>query len=156
MAKYKVGQQVKIIGNHYDDGTQTVNQSNVGKIGTVEQNDFSNSYPYYIGFSDIGYNIFIESDLAPVVKSLETLEVGDVVLDRYKYEKTVLAVLPNLYALSWLNDPESFSNWWTLHELQKYYTLKDTTEPVTTELTPEAIAEKFGLPVDEIRIKENK
>ena len=156
MAKYKVGQRVKLIGNHYTDGTQVSNQSIVGKIGTVEQNDFSNSYPYLIRFSDSSCNSFIESDLAPFVKTLETLEVGDVVLDADKDERTVLVVLPNLYGLSYGSDPKSFANWYTLHELQEEYTLKDATEPVFTELTLKAIAEKFGLPVDEIRIKENK
>ena len=156
MAKYKVGQQVKVISDHNYDGMQTVNQSNVGKIGTVEQNNYSEDYPYEIKFSAIGWYVFIESDLAPVVKTLETLEVGDVVLNQDKLKRTVLAILPNLYGLSYLNDPKGFSSWHTLHELQEEYTLKDATEPVTTELTLEAIAEKFGLPVDEIRIKENK
>ena len=156
MAKYKVGQQVKIISDHNYNGTQTINQSAVGKIGTVEKNDYSRSYPYSISFNDSSSSIFFESDLAPVVKTLETLEVGDVVLDEDKDERTVLVVLPNLYGLSYGNDPKGFSSWHTLHELQEEYTLKDTTEPVVTELTLEAIAEKFGLPVDEIRIKENK
>jgi len=85
----------------------------------------------------------------------DTLKWKDVVVDTPGGERMVLGVLNDVVFLSWDNDfDEVSSNPYTKKELQKYgYTIKQAT-PEKLELTLDRVAEKFGVDVANIKIKE--
>lgn len=46
--KYKVGDRVKIIGNHCSNGSEAHGQPFLGLYGTVERVRKSSGYPYHV------------------------------------------------------------------------------------------------------------
>ena len=91
--KYKVGQRVRIIGNHYSSGEPSSFQGMVGQDGEVVSVDQDSKYPYVVRAGDYKCCRLVESDLEPVEdhpatdtnvatkKTLDNLEVGDVVMN---------------------------------------------------------------------------
>lgn len=109
-------------------------------------------YPIFKTKNGVGF-AFSWNDLEPLEKTFETLEVGDVVLDGDMDEHTVLAVCGKIIALSNWDNQNEFGDWYTKEEFEEYnYSIKHPSEDVT-ELSMDAIAEKFNLPVEQIRIK---
>jgi len=90
--KYKVGQKVRIIGNHDINGDELYYQSMIGEVDTIERVDEQSRYPYYL-FNQ--YTNFLESDLEPVEepKTLDNLQPGDELYNDGN-RITVLAKIP--------------------------------------------------------------
>lgn len=86
-------------------------------------------------------------------KTLYNLEAGDVVKDKNGDTRKIIDVLPHSLLISQNFYNDYASGWYTPKELEDFgYTVQPTTP--TTELTREQIAEKFGVPVEQLRIKE--
>jgi hypothetical protein len=76
--KYKVGDKVRIIGNHMDNGKEYYNQSMVGKTGTISEVAESSDFPYCVRCGSDS-DVFLESDLEPIEepKTFDNLQPGD-------------------------------------------------------------------------------
>lgn len=88
---------------------------------------------------------------------LSSLHVGDSVWNKYGVERKVLGKVGDLISVSTKDDLEAHHKWYTVHELNKFeYTLEapevDDDDEVET-LTMDEIAEKFGIPVENLRIE---
>jgi hypothetical protein len=78
-----------------------------------------------------------------IEKTLDNLEVGDVVENKFIGERTVLVVLPGLYALSGTSSKEEFGAWAAPYNLKKQnYTIKgQAPKPEPKEMTMKELAE---------------
>lgn len=77
--KYKVGDKVRI---KKDANISLDGINNRGKVATITYCEYQNSrWGKYSYSTDIGYGGVWESELEPVTKTLDNLEVGDVVVD---------------------------------------------------------------------------
>ena len=154
--KFKKGDKVKVSDViHYYDGKIYWNQSNAGKIGTIKIiNEEGLSLPYSVEFEDGNSEPFIESDLTlvtPLIKTLDNLEVGDVVMHS-SATRTVLAVLGSIVFLSDCQFEKRLAFIYSTEDLRvKEYKVKQPT--ITTALTRQQIADKFGISVDDLIIK---
>ena len=93
------------------------------------------------------------SDLLPLKKTLQDIEIGDVVVDRDGNEFAALEVFTQLCMLSYSDNHDSVGAIRTFKELESNgYTIKDQ-ESEIKELTMDEIAEKFDIPVDRLKIK---
>ena len=83
-------------------------------------------------YLDYCLDCFTESDLEEIEKTLNNLEIGDVVVDRYGDKRTILSVLPSapdnsIYLLSQCGYPEKVYAVFTAHELEKRgFTVENT------------------------------
>ena len=66
-----------------------------------------------------------EEDLQFLTKTLDNLEVGDVLVDKDGYEKMILGICGRVYFLSIARDFEEANTYpMTIQEIKKFYTLK--------------------------------
>lgn len=88
-------------------------------------------------------------------KTLENLEVGDILVDWSGYKSMVLAICGKVYCLSMDDDFKSARDWYTISELENYlYSIYQEPEPPKVqELTVEEISEKLGY---EVKVVKNK
>lgn len=97
---------------------------------------------------------FGAEDLLPYEKTLENLEVGDI-LTCGSAKKMVLGVCGKVYCVSEYDDYEASDNWYTVQEIEqngwKLYT--EPKAPTVQELTVEQISEKLGY---EVKVVKNK
>lgn len=109
-------------------------------------------------FSRVGHTdrmYFFWRNLEPLTKTLDNLEVGDVLENEHGFERKVLAALPGAYLLSHHDKIESAYDWYTPYNLKEAgYILKNQPQDYTIELSLQEVADKFGIPVDKLRIKE--
>lgn len=149
--KIKVGQILKVknpepCGNYRDANGKFIKITEVGSF-----------YSYDI--LDENLNIisgccycFKDEDLEPIKKTLDNLEVGDVI-ENDGYERKIVDVLPNSYVIGSNDDNEVVVGILSKKIIKELgYTVKQ--EEKVTELTLEQVADKFDIPVDELRIKE--
>lgn len=148
--KYKVGDKVKSLIEN--DGITK------GKLYEI-----TSIYPSIIGdgeciefIDDLGeLRGFYPGDYEPYEKSLDNLEVGDVIYDSVGDPRTVLAVCGKLIAISSTGNPEKMAWWDTVEYLKQCgYHLKE--EPKEVELTMDEIADKFNVDVKKLKIKKEK
>lgn len=86
-------------------------------------------------------------------KTMDNLEIGDILVSPYDSQIKVLEVLTNTVLLSQSADHEETDEWLTVTELKNSgYRLKSDTP---TELTMDEIANKFGLDVNNLKIKKD-
>lgn len=149
MNKFKVGDRVKITKEQHS--TCNLQKGDVGVIADIN----TNNAPYVYRVKGLkNWACMGEDDMQLRNKSLDNLEVGDVLVDCARYERTVLAIVGKLVALSQGNRPETHYEWYTVAELKETsYKLKDSEEEIT-ELTLEEVAELKGIPVEKLRIKD--
>lgn len=87
----------------------------------------------------------------PVLPTLETLDVGDEVVDSKGYERRILMAQGEgeyrCYMLSSRYNKRTTGTFYTAHELKE----QDQEQP--RELTIDEIAEKFGMKAEDVRIK---
>lgn len=160
--KYKVGDKVmvkspltvnydgdKLYGDHYK-------RSYEGRVYEIE--DITH------GFYVINKNYFTDEMLEPAVKTLDNLEVGDVLKHDGNYVK-VQGITGNIVFISrsspYTDEADSFTKaafedsfmFSSINELKrKGYKVKQPVEE-KLELTLKEIAEKFGKDVKDIKIK---
>lgn len=153
MSKFKKGDKVVALEDH---SGYTLTK---GKTYVVDSLDYDGD-PRVI--NDEGYKVGVFSfyfELAPKrkynkrkkvsmkVKTLDNLEVGDVLVLNGRFERTVLAVVRSLIALSVAGDPTDYLGWYTVTQLNKNgHKLKAQPEQ-PKELTLKEIEEKLGYSV---------
>jgi hypothetical protein len=96
-------------------------------------------------------------NLRIIEKSLETLEVDDILVDMEGDERKVLMVSPdfNCVLLSEFSNFHDTSCWETISSLKsRGYKLKNSPSEPMHELTLEEVAKLAGVPVERLRIKE--
>jgi hypothetical protein len=129
-----------------------------GKRYLVERNgvQFAGTYDGDMVISDTNgtrhYNL--NFTVIRELTGLEAMKVGDVIVDKYDQEAKILAITNNHTAFlrSEIDEFDSVGNWYTFTEAESWgWYLKNQQE---TELTKEQIANKFNIPVDQLRIKE--
>lgn len=141
--KFKIGDRVKVIYK---------GDVNYGKIGTITEKgycyDWRVDFDNYDGLND-------ENDLELVPKTLDNLEVGDILTTEVGNKRKVLGICGEVVFLSYPNEPEIFKEGLTLKEIKDFaYKLKEDSEIV--ELSMDEIASKLGIPVEKLKIKEEK
>lgn len=137
--KYKKGDIVQITVGAYEGTVAKVIKEE--KFGALVET--TAGIRYYVAYSD----------LAPRELSWDTLFAGDVLQSRRGEYIIVLGILGELVFLSNFSNKEYAGGIYTKKELQDAgYTIKGTTKE-TLELSLEEVAEKFGVPVEQIKIK---
>lgn len=102
------------------------------------------------------FNCFDDEDLVPYQTeiTLETLQKGNVVIDGNGYEYAVILRIEDNILLSSDDNHQHAGYWYTIVELKDdEYTTKPV-EPEKTEVTLEEIADKMGIPLENLRIKD--
>lgn len=134
---YKIGQKVRVKDKFWEllnpTGLYTGREKRnlVGKVlevGSIDSNGDIITKQGTIEDVDTHWT-WHPSWLEPVEKTLDDLEVGDVVC-RNGRERKVLAKIENVYALSSWNNFEDMGTWWALKEIKEFFTLK---QPENTE-----------------------
>ena len=120
--KYKVGDKVRCMSDDFTYLTK-------GKIYTVT--DIDNSNNNIDIFDDEGdIDTYSFRYFEPVTKTLDNLEVGDILVDKYNNETEVLAVYGKVYCLSNWDNFGGDVLWYTLESIKKYgWKLKEELEP---------------------------
>lgn len=134
--KIKEGNRVRVITctEGYED--------HEGEIGIVISSNSINEYPVCL---DNGGGC-IASEVELVMKTLDYLEVGDVLLDRDEDEQTVLAVCDKVVCLSMCNKPSVFDHWYTVNELKvEHLTITGVETEEAAELTVKEVAKRLGI-----------
>lgn len=159
MTKFKEGDRVQI--NGYKGWKKVYN----GKVGIVLDDD---SNVPHVAISGVVESVpkFFEDKLTKVEPSIDTLCVGDVIEEKDGMKRKVLAMQGDLCGLSNFNGHKEYFGWCTKHQLkEKEYTFSHHEDGLVeqeveadekTELTLKEVAEKFGVDVDALRIKDNE
>lgn len=88
-------------------------------------------------------------------RSIEDVQEGDIVASKDKDERKVLGVCGECVFLSMGHTHTSYSFAISKHDLKETkYTIKQDTPPTLTEVTLQEVADKMGIPVEQLRIKE--
>lgn len=141
--KYKIGNTDCDIFKNKDRVT-LVHKFNNGCVIVVDDENFDYARPVHL-------------DLQPIEKTLDNLEVGDVLVDNYGAERTVIDVLPHSYLLSSVFNPDTIGDWYTPRDLKKDgYTIKNATPKELTELTVAEVEKKLNIPEGKLRIKKDE
>ena len=139
MAKFKIGDQVRVIKEH--------DYFEIGEILTVDEDDFP---PRCISEKTGKRWAVSENKLELVEKTLDTLEVGDVLVDKDGSECQVLGVCGRVIFLSLFNDFDMAGDYYTKEELKsRGYKLKQPDQPQTPkQMTHAEIEEALGYRVE--------
>lgn len=117
-----------------------------------------------IGIGYRGYIIDIDSrcydwseEMLEPLTGLEAMEVGDIIVDEDGDEAKVLEVGETSFLKSYWDDYERTTIWYSFEEAEeKGWKLKGEEDKTgLTELTLKEVAEKFEIPIDKLRIKED-
>jgi hypothetical protein len=89
-------------------------------------------------------------------KTLDNVEVGDVLIAENGNTRKVLGRCGDILFISELNkhDISQSDTWWTVSDIQKVFTVYQPEEKETVELTLQEVADKIGVDVSVLRIKE--
>lgn len=153
--KFKAGQKVKVVSN--PDPSIRPKRAMVGKVCEIKYIDESRRRLYAVWDENKSiYWWFGESDLQAINRTLDDLEVGDILVDDDGDETKVLGVLGEVIFRSRINEFGVFGIGYTVTELKdEGFKLKQEEQPEdTTELTLKEVADKFNIDVDKLRIKE--
>lgn len=121
--KYKVGDKLKVKEGCEDECTAYYNNRSDASYIMIRGIDSDGDYQYDI-YDQGGTFLsrcycFEDEHLLPFEKTLENLEVGDVLFNGISgFERKVLAVVGNIVALSERNGFEAMDSWWTTQELK--------------------------------------
>ena len=127
-----------------------------GKRYLIERNgvQFAGTYDGDMVISDINgtRNYNLNFTVIRELTGLEAVKVGDVIVNENGEEAKILAITNNHTAFlrSYSGRFGESFDWYTFTEATNWH-LKNQQE---TELTLEQIANKFNIPVDQLRIKE--
>lgn len=118
MSKFKAGDKVKVVASTFSESAEEKNL--IGKVCTVYRAWSPRLDKYYIYHKDKHkLSNFNESDLEPVEKTWDTLEVGDVIEDLNGSASRVLAVCGEAFLRSYRSDHDSAGGWYTIAEAKK-------------------------------------
>jgi hypothetical protein len=138
--KYKVGDKVRIIGNHDINGTRMIDQSMVGEVDTIEGVKEKSIYPYSL----VGqYTRLLESDLE-LVEEPKTLDNLQPSAELYNDDNriTIVAKIP-AYTVKYDGGHESEK---TVKELEKlgYVLAQDTIEIAGKTYSKQAVMQALS------------
>ena len=118
-----------------EDGTSFICQNK--KDGLSAENKLGYKYSWSLTDS-------IVTNLKPFNKTIRDVEIGDILI-RDGEEQMVLDVREKIIGLSEYYDFNSFCNFYTFEELERYgYKLKDEPEEEVEELTVEQVCKELG------------
>jgi hypothetical protein len=144
---FRVGDRVKCVQRGYR------REGQLGEvIGTCSAHP---DRPYRVRFEDGDSDIFSSTEIEYLVKTLATLQEGDIVLDGDDDQRTILGVIrPGLYVISkWDQDEQDrFGEVLTEKDMEGW-TIKDAT-PEVVEMTVADAAKKMGIDPSKLRIKD--
>jgi hypothetical protein len=138
--KFKAGDRVRVHSNRYEGIPATRG------AGTICRESSAYGGRWEINLDDgqqLGYRV---DEIELLEKTLDNLEVDDVLVNEDGNEKTILGVCGKVYLTSAYKNPNSAGSMYTVQELKDAgYTIKgQTAEPV--EMTVAEIAKKLGIP----------
>ncbi len=120
ITKFKVGDKVRVRNNITGCGDTCrggvyVNEKMAKIAGAIFTIEGVAKYWYDVAENDWGWN---DEMLEPAEKTLETLEVGDLVEDPEGNARKVLAVLGDCYMISCYPNHRMVSGWATVHQIK--------------------------------------
>lgn len=123
-----------------------------GKSVTIVRVDNSS---YDVNCDGNLFALLTDEMLESPVKTLDNLEVGDILIDENGNERTILATCEKVHFLSAYGNKGFAGRMYTALEIKEMNLTIKQEVPVeeVTELTLEEIAEKFGKDVTKIKIK---
>jgi len=143
--KIKVGDKVRAVKGKQNGCSELARSLDFDcRITTVHDSGFSINGCKHWYYEN---NFFLE--LLTEEKTLDTVDVGDVVVDENGNERTILDKSPNgtVLFLSWQNDPTRYYGGHTRQQLKALrYTVKQST-PEPKEMTLEEVSKALGYPV---------
>lgn len=151
MNKFKEGDRVVVLASNYASGSpHTPSQDTIGLHGVITNVDVNDECPYYVKFDNgRGGVSYVEKDLRLEELTMENVQKGDVLLNSCCNEEvTVIERIGDLVFLSEENRPEVSECY--VHVKQ----LEDEGYSLVKEVTKEEIAEKFGVDVAKLRVKD--
>lgn len=146
MSKFKVGDRVRGIGG--------CREGELARVTGVDDNGVS-------FVTDDGYGCWeYDSSFKLVTPTLDNLSVDDVVVDKSR-EFTVGAVIGRVvvledsdgHAIYSRNGIKDFDSVFTVKQLKDMGFTVKSAEPAVTEVTLDQVAEKFGVPVEQLKVK---
>lgn len=143
----KVGDRVRAVeGKHNPCSELASDDSSEATIEAVSDEYFSiNTCTHY--YSEAAY-----LDIISHIPTWETLQVGDVIVDKDGSESTALAVLGEVFLKSMWNAPKVAHVWFHINEAQKNGWILKVPVTEIEEVTMAQIIEKFG---HEVKIKKD-
>lgn len=140
----KVGMKVREVPDKYNP----CNKLRSNAIGTITE-----ALPGTFEVNGCIHAASTDCYLELLESTLETLQVGDTVLDEDGYERIVRAVIADAIAISHPFGDQGMS-WFTVQDLKDFgFKVKDA-DPELKELTLADVAKLAGVPVEQLRIKE--
>lgn len=142
-----------------DDGTLYICHNNEDADGAEANNKLGYEFSWKIfnKYQDMVSDHDRVADLIFLDRSIEDVQEGDVVIYGC-WERKVLGICGEVVFLSGKSNDDICTFYLTKYELkQANYTIKqDTppTPPTITEVTLQEVADKMGVPVEQLRIKE--
>jgi hypothetical protein len=120
--KYKVGDRVCIredlsAGQEY--GGLLFGRSMAKYRGKTAKITEVDGYTYNLDIDESGF-WWSEAMLLPAKKTLETLEEGDIVVDKYGGKRIILGVCGKVYFMSCYNDFDRYGGAYTAKDLKRY------------------------------------
>lgn len=145
----KAGDRFKLVTPHFDAEAP-------GDVMKLIYDDGS-SCPKFINTTrpDLDGNYYEWTRLAPLEKTWDTLEVGDIIIHEDGSTMKVLGVLGELVFTSFWDEHDVYGFAWTVAELKGRSDLriKGAQSDDTREVTLDEVAEAMDIPVDKLRIK---
>lgn len=141
MGKFKVGDRVKFVGGCSD-----------GEYAKITGFTIVEGQPGIKFTTDDGHECSeLQSKAKLVVTALDHLSVGDVLVNEYGDEYTVIGVLGEIVFLA--DEDGHASDYFTAKELKDNdWTIK-TDDSAITEMTLPEVAKLAGIPVEQLRIR---
>lgn len=132
MTQFKVGDRVRVFANPYK--TWVTEISDIDEFGRIKFKNWYDGRPGAVFWQEGSFY-----SVTLMEKTMDNLQVGDVLVDYDNDEVKVLAVLGDLYGVSGYNDFESFGYWRTKSDLNGYNIKIDV-----EELTVEEVSKRLG------------
>ncbi len=148
---FKIGDRVRVKTNISSD------LHGRGKTGVITTNHHTIDWAYIVQFDNGGQDYFKSEHLEHLMKNLDTLTEGDVVVDKDNITDTmtVLHVLkPGLYVMS--NDDEDTLLYSAKEFERQNYIPQQDPEDDKTSMTVAEVAKKLGLNPDKLHIVADK
>lgn len=99
------------------------------------------------------FNCLTDEYLEPFEKTWDSLEIGDVIIDNYSNEAKVLAVLGDVFYMIMFDNFNNVGDWHTKKQAKVFGWKIKQPEPEIIEVSMDEVAEKFNVPVSQLKIK---
>ena len=144
---FKYGDKVLVKDTEH---TRRIAPETIGRVAIITSSDSGNCY--LLNFNQWSMNFYSE-DIELYKKTLNDLQVGDVLVNAADNEATVLGKCGRVVFVSKLNEPAKHSCGYTVEELEEKGMKIKEAKPEVTEVTMDEVAKKFGCSVESFKIK---